>query len=223
MPSTGNPLYVVDLGRLPYDEAYALQKRLVEERAEDRIGDLLLLVEHDPVITLGRKGDPAVDVLLPGVPVVAIERGGEATYHAPGQLVGYPIMKLEEGPERDLHRLLRLIEEVQIRAIARWGIEGTRRPGYTGVWVGEKKISSIGIAVRRWVTYHGLGLNVGTDLGGFAAIRPCGMQADVMTSMEALVGHPVPMDEVKAELVKQFGEAFGRPVLPGALPAEVGS
>lgn len=215
MPSTGNPLCVVDLGRLPYDEAYALQKRLVEERAEDRLSDTLLLVEHDPVITLGRKGDPAVDVLLPGIPVFEIERGGEATYHAPGQLVGYLIMKLEEGPERDLHRLLRRIEEVQIRTIARWGIEGSRKAGYTGVWVGERKISSIGVAVRRWVTYHGLGLNVGTDLGGFAAIRPCGMAPDVMTSMEALAGRPIPLDEVKAELVKQFGEVFERSVVPG--------
>lgn len=218
--STRHPLHVIDLGRRPYDEVYALQKQLVEERAEDRIGDTLLLVEHEPVITLGRKGDPEVDVLMPGIPVVAIERGGEATYHAPGQLVGYPIMKLAEGPERDLHRLLRKIEEVQIRTLARWGIQAGRKEGYTGVWVGDKKISSIGIAVRRWVTYHGLGLNVGTELAGFASIRPCGLTADVMTSLQALVGHPVPMDEVKAELVKQFGLVFERAVLPGALPRE---
>ncbi|HEY9857574.1 MAG TPA: lipoyl(octanoyl) transferase LipB [Stenomitos sp.] len=220
--STGTPLHIIDLGRRPYDEVYALQKRLVEERAEDRIGDTLLLVEHDRVITLGRKGDPTVDVLMPGIPVFEIERGGEATYHAPGQLVGYPILKLEEGPERDLHRLLRNIEEVQIRTLARWGVEAGRKEGYTGVWVGDKKISSIGIAVRRWVTYHGLGLNVGTDMRGFASIRPCGLTADVMTSLEALVGHPVRMDEVKAELVKQFGEVFHRSVVPGRLPAEIG-
>lgn len=217
---TGKPLHVLDLGRRPYDEVYALQKRLVEERAEDRLGDTLLLVEHEPVITLGRKGDPALDVLLPGIPVVAIERGGEATYHAPGQLVGYPILKLEEGPERDLHRLMRRLEEVQIRTLARWGIVAGRKEGYTGVWVGDKKVSSIGIAVRRWVSYHGLGLNVSTELGGFAAIRPCGLTAEVMTSMEALVGHPVAMDEVKAELVTQFAAVFGRSVLPGRLPEE---
>ncbi len=214
-------LHVIDLGCRPYDEVYALQKRLVEERADDRIGDTLILVEHEPVITLGRKGDPAIDVLRPGIPVVEIERGGEATYHAPGQLIGYPILKLEEGPERDLHRLLRKIEEVQIRTLARWDVEAGRREGYTGVWVADKKVSSIGIAVRRWVTYHGLGLNVGTDLGGFAAIRPCGLTADVMTSVQALVGHPVPMDEVKAELVKQFGLVFERSILPGVLPQEV--
>lgn len=221
MPATGTPLHLIDLGLRPYDEVYALQKCLVEERAEDRIGDTLLLVEHDPVITLGRKGDAAADVLRPGIPVFAIERGGEATYHAPGQLVGYPILKLEEGPARDLHRLLRMIEEVQIRTLSRWGIEASRKQGYTGVWVGEKKISSIGIAVRRWVTYHGLGLNVATDLDGFAAIRPCGLSADVMTSLEALAGRPVEMDEVKEELVKQFAAIFERTVLPGRLPETV--
>ncbi|MNX97531.1 Octanoyltransferase [compost metagenome] len=212
------PLRVADLGRIPYPQAWELQKKLVDLRADDHIEDHLLLLEHEPVITLGRKADPAEHVCEAGkgVPTFEIERGGEATYHAPGQLVGYFILKLE-GPERDLHRLLRQIEEIQIRALARWGIEAGRNPGKTGVWVGDRKISSIGVAVRRWVTYHGLGLNVSTDLGGFQAIRPCGMEAGVMTSMEALLGKPVAMDEVKAAIASEAAVVLDRTVLPADL------
>lgn len=209
------PLRVADLGRLPYPEAWELQKKLVNMRADDLIEDHLLLLEHEPVITLGRKADPAEHIREAGqgVPTFEIERGGEATYHAPGQLVGYFILKLD-GPERDLHRLLRQIEEIQIRALARWGIAAGRNPGKTGVWVGDRKISSIGVAVRRWVTYHGLGLNVATDLRGFQAIRPCGMESGVMTSMEALLGREVAMDEVKAAIAAEAAAVLERAVLP---------
>lgn len=208
------PLRVADLGRIPYPEAWELQKKLVDLRADDRVEDHLLLLEHEPVITLGRKADPAEHICEAGrgVPTFEIERGGKATYHAPGQLVGYFILKLD-GAERDLHRLLRQIEEIQIRALARFGIEAGRNPGKTGVWVGDRKISSIGVAVRRWVTYHGLGLNVSTDLAGFNSIRPCGMEAGVMTSMEALLGGPVAMDEVKAAIAAEAAAVLGRTAL----------
>lgn len=201
-----SPLRVTELGRRPYSEVWALQRELVDRRANGEIPDTLLLVEHEPVITLGR-GTARDDVLAAGTPIFEVERGGAATYHAPGQLVGYPILKLE-GPGRDLHRLLRSLEEVQIVAIARWGLVGRRVPGKTGVWVGDHKIASLGIAVRRWVTYHGFALNVNTDLRGFRAIRPCGMPPQVMTSMQELLGEHVPLAEVGAELAALFGRTW---------------
>ncbi len=201
---------IVDLGTRDYQEVWHLQKRLVELRADDRIPDVLLLVEHPHVITLGRKAGAAEDVLVRGrVPIYEIERGGEATYHGPGQLIGYPIFLLREG-ERDLHRFLRNQEEALIRAIAPYGLEGDRNPGYTGVWCQGKKLASIGVAVRRWVTYHGFGLNVSTDLSYFGLINPCGLSATVMSSVEAMAARPVPMPEIKAAIAEQFEEIFGR-------------
>lgn len=211
------PLFVADLGRMPFDRAWALQRELVDRVATGTMGDHLLFVEHDPVLTFGRKAAAEAEEYQQagGIPAYSIERGGESTYHAPGQIVGYPILKLE-GPERDLHRLLRRLEEVQIRAIARWGLKGTRKNGLTGVWVENRKIASIGIAVRRWVSYHGFGLNVNTDLQGFHAIRPCGMEAEVMTSMAALIGSDVPVSDVQAELRLQFSMVFDRMLFPSA-------
>lgn len=210
------PLFVADLGRLPFERAWTLQRDLVEQVAAGICGDHLLFVEHDPVLTFGRKSES--DIIgynqKEGVPAFAIERGGEATYHAPGQIVGYPILKLE-GEDRDLHKLLRQLEEVQIRAIARWGLEGSRKPGFTGVWVGNRKIASIGIAVRRWVSYHGFGLNVNTDLQGFHSIRPCGLEAEVMTSMAELLGFEPDCSEVRAELELHFATVFQRLLFPG--------
>ncbi len=208
---------IVDLGTCDYLEAWSLQKRLVELRADDRIPDVLLYVEHPHVLTLGRKPGAAEDVLVRGrVPVYEIERGGEATYHGPGQLVGYPIFKLQEG-ERDLHRFLRNQEEALIRAIAPYGLEGDRNPGYTGVWCQGKKLASIGVAVRRWVTYHGFGLNVSTDLSYFGLINPCGLSADIMSSVEALAGRPVPMPEIKDAIRDHFSAIFERTLVPADL------
>jgi lipoate-protein ligase B len=204
------PALLVDLGTRDYLEAWSLQKRLVELRADDRIPDVLLYVEHPHVITLGRKSNADQDLLVRGrAPVYEIERGGEATYHGPGQLVGYPIFKLQEG-ERDLHRFLRHQEEALIRAIARYGLSGDRHPGYTGVWCQGKKLASIGVAVRRWVTYHGFGLNVSTDLGYFGLINPCGLSADVMSSVEALSGQSVPMPEIKDTIREHVAAIFER-------------
>jgi lipoyl(octanoyl) transferase len=172
------------LGRTRYLDAHALQQELVEQRIAGDVGDLLLLTEHEPVITIGR-GTPADERRLlgaSGIEVVEVERGGEATYHGPGQLVAYPILALP--PERrDLHRYLRDLEEVVIGVLGEFGLEGTRRPGLTGVWLGERKVCSIGVAVRRWVTWHGLALNLHTDLEPFRRFHPCGLAPAVMTRL----------------------------------------
>ena len=195
------PLDVRDLGRMPYRLCWALQKELVEERLAGRAPDTLLLVEHESVVTLGRgtrgaflaggarvlREGEAEFVELPGgarAEVIEVERGGQATYHGPGQLVAYPIVKLREG-RRDLHAWMRALEQAVIDALSPLGVRAGRREGATGVWVGgQRKICSIGVAASRWVTYHGLALNVGTDLAHFAAIAPCGFEAGVMTSVE---------------------------------------
>lgn len=177
-----------------------------------------MLVEHPHVITVGRRQGATGNLLRPGdVEVVEVERGGDVTYHGPGQIVAYPILALTEG-ERDLHRFLRNLEEAMIRTLAGFGIEGTREPGKTGVWVagGARKIASIGIACRKWITFHGLALNVTTDLGYFARIQPCGFDARVMTSMAAELGEiDMDMARVKKTLVDDLGRTLARRFLPG--------
>ena len=203
---------MVDLGRLGYGEARDRQLEWVAARQNGERRDALLVVEHPHVITVGRRQGAQGNLLAPGeVEVVEVERGGDVTYHGPGQLVVYPILALAEG-ERDLHKFLRNLEEAMIRALAGFGIAGTREPGKTGVWVGggARKIASIGIACRRWITFHGLALNVTTDLSYFARIQPCGFSASVMTSMAAELGRDVPMAPVQAALVAALGEALGR-------------
>jgi len=159
----------------------------VAARQRDEVPDAICLVEHPHVITLGRSQKSWANVLAAGdVPVVEIERGGDVTYHGPGQLVAYPILRLDEG-ERDLHRFLRNLEEAILETVSALGVRGAgRKPGATGVWVDEsRKVASIGIACRRWVTFHGLALNVTTDLSYFARMNPCGFDAGVMTSVAA--------------------------------------
>jgi len=183
----------------------------VAERQRGERPDALVLVEHPHVITVGRRRGALANILAAGeVEVVEIERGGDVTYHGPGQIVAYPIVLLGEG-ERDLHRFLRNLEEGMIRTLARWGIASDREPGKTGVWVeGRRKIASIGIACRKWVTFHGLALNVTTDLRYFARIQPCGFDATVMTSMAHELGREVPMAEVQAALIDELGQTLGR-------------
>lgn len=207
------PARVIDLGRREYGEAWKLQQELVAERQRGEIADTLVLVEHPDVITLGRRQSSQSNVVAPGdIPVFEIERGGDVTYHGPGQLVGYPIFALE-GDERDLHAYLRNLEEALIGVCADVGLVGRRNPGWTGVWLGERKVASIGIAVRRWVTMHGFALNVATDLSRFTAINPCGLDAAVMTSLSREAGRDVTLDEVKplavARMASVFGRAFG--------------
>jgi lipoate-protein ligase B len=198
--------WLLDLGRKPYREVWELQKALVDRRAADRIPDGLILVEHDPVATLGRRGKRD-DVLDPGLEVVEVERGGEATYHGPGQLVGYPILKL---PDRlEVKRLVTDLEEVILRTCADFGIEATRTGPERGVWIDSKKVASIGLAVRQSVTFHGFALNVTTDLQEFLKIRPCGHDGGIMTSMERILGHAVDLEDVKASVIAHFQGVFG--------------
>jgi lipoic acid synthetase len=205
-------LAVIELGRLDYDQAWRHQKRLVEERISDAAGDRLLLVEHPPVITLGLGGGEA-DLLLGeealrqrGVPVFRVERGGKATYHGPGQLVAYPIIKLRD---RDLHAYLERMLDVVARLLESYGLSPTIGLRGPGVWVRGAKIASIGMAVRKWVTYHGVALNVNTDLDGFAAINPCGYAEERMTSMQRELGAGLDMAEVSARYVREFRRRFG--------------
>ena len=204
---------VLDLGTADYREVWAKQLELVEARQIGKAPDTLIVVEHPHVFTLGRRRDSQQNVLAPGdVPVIEIERGGDVTYHGPGQLVAYPIVLLD-GAERDLHKFLRNLEEAVIQTCARAGVAADREPGKTGVWTtlpsgARKKLCSMGIACRKWVTFHGLALNVMTDLSYFARINPCGFEANVMTSIAQLA--ETDMQHVKRVLVEELGNALGR-------------
>lgn len=194
------------MGRTAYADVHALQRELLEKRVAGEVGDQLILTEHDPIITLGRGAKPA-DVEGVDVPIVEVERGGEATYHGPGQLVAYPILRLGEG-RRDLHRYMRDLEEIVIRALAEVQIEGRRDPGLTGVWIGEKKVCSIGVAARGWVTWHGLALNVHTELGAFQSFRPCGLDPERMTSVAEHAEIPPTNLLFEVLVVKHLCEVF---------------
>lgn len=213
---------------MSYRAAHAVQLERVKARQQGQVADALMLVEHPHVITLGRTRGALAHLIAPGeVEVIEVERGGDVTYHGPGQIVAYPILLLEEG-ERDLHRFLRNLEEGMIRTLARYGIEGGREQGKTGVWVGggARKIASIGIACRKWVTFHGIALNVAPDMNYFARIQPCGFSASVMTSMAAELSREVPLAEVQDALVEDLGVTLGRrfelrgPVSPRECPRE---
>ncbi|MGH7628328.1 MAG: lipoyl(octanoyl) transferase LipB [Gemmatimonadales bacterium] len=188
------PLLVVDLGRRRYGETLLLQRSLVQRRLADRTGDdLLLLVEHEPVVTLGR-GSSAASLPSPvealerrGLEVFQVERGGDVTWHGPGQLVGYPILDLERH-RQDLHWYLRRLEAGLVDALASLGVAAGSEPGLTGVWTGRRKIASIGIHVRQWVTFHGFALNVATDPRAFESIVPCGIHGVEMTSVARELG-----------------------------------
>src|SRR5512134_2986244 len=210
-------LEVRRLGVVPYDEALALQRQLVEERRAERIPDLLLLLQHPPVITLGVKGDGGranivtTDARLAelGIAVHETGRGGDVTYHGPGQIVGYPILDLK--PDRcDVHRYVRDLEEVMIRVCADYGVEAGRIKGLTGTWVGAEKIGAIGVRLSRWITSHGFAFNVSTDLDHFELIVPCGISDRGVTSLERASGRVLSMSEVETAVVRRFQETFGR-------------
>jgi lipoyl(octanoyl) transferase len=224
----GTPVCDVQrLGLVPYARALALQAELVELRGANRIADRLLLLEHPHVITIGRDGraenilaDPARLAAL-GTEVFACGRGGDVTYHGPGQLVAYPILDLR--PDRcDLHRYVRDLEQVMLQVLARYGVAGHVVPGRTGVWVRraglpEAKIGAIGVRVARWITSHGIALNVRTELGYFELIVPCGLAGSAVTSLAELVQPPPTTAEVADRFASEFGAVFGRRMR--ALPA----
>lgn len=210
------PLEVRRLGVMPYADALALQRQLVEERRADAIPDLLLLVEHPPVLTLGVRGDGGRSHILAtpetlaarGIEVFETGRGGDITYHGPGQIVGYPIINLK--PDRcDVHRYVRDLEEVLIRAAADYGISAKRVEGLTGVWVGEEKLAAIGVRISRWITSHGFAFNHTTNLSNFDLIVPCGIADRGVTSLGRL-GCSAGRLEVEERIAHHFGEVFER-------------
>lgn len=215
--------WVVNIGRIGYEAGYRLQRRLVAARKVASVPDTLLLCEHPPIITLGRNGRRehlrvSERVLQQmGIEFRVTDRGGDITYHGPGQIVGYPILNLAEI-RRDVVWYVRQLEEVMIRATAELGIAAHRSPGRTGVWVGaaaaEEKLAAIGVHISRWVTSHGFAYNVATDLRHFDLIVPCGLAGCRPTSLERLLGRAVAADEVLPALVRRFGEVFGLEMQP---------
>lgn len=214
---------LVDCGRMGYGDAWALQRACVAARQANRIEDVVLLVEHPPVITIGRAGRIA-HILVPrdllvarGFEVFEIERGGDVTYHGPGQLVGYPIFNLRVLDE-DVVRYVRLLEVALMRSLEEFGITASRERGYPGVWVGPAKIAAIGVAVKRKVTMHGFALNVDPDLNHFAVINACGLGRPV-TSMARVLGRPVSLAEVRPVVARLLRTVFDVTLRPLALDA----
>jgi len=208
-----SPLAVLRLGEIEYGAALELQRRLHEARRAGARPDTLLLLSHPPVVTVGRGSRPD-HVLLPepelrrrGIALWETDRGGDVTFHGPGQIVGYAIFDLREHGQ-DLHRFLRRMEEAILRALRAFGLEGRRIAGLTGVWVGERKVCAIGIRVSRWITMHGFALNVSTDLSYFDVIVPCGIPDREVTSLSALLGRSVDRRQVENALANAFADEF---------------
>jgi lipoyl(octanoyl) transferase len=216
MPATPTrAIEVRRLGVIPYAEALALQRSLVDDRRAGRVGDLLLFVEHPHVLTLGVRGDGGRSHILAtpealaarGIEVHETGRGGDITYHGPGQVVGYPIVDLR--PNRcDVHRYVRDLEEVLIRTAGDYGVEAGRVEGLTGVWVGQEKLAAIGVRIARWITSHGFAFNVTTQLDHFDLIVPCGIPDRGVTSLARLLGRPVETAEVEDRIAEHFRKAF---------------
>ena len=211
------PLEIRRLGLVRYDEALAMQRALVEDRRADRVPDLLLLLQHPPVVTLGVKGDGGrANVVVTderlaelGIEVRETGRGGDVTYHGPGQIVGYPILDLR--PDRcDVHRYVRDVEEVMIRVCASYGLAAGRIKGLTGTWVGAEKIGAVGVRISRWITSHGFAFNVSTDLEHFRLIVPCGIADRGVTSLEKATGRAARIGEVEDIVAGCFAATFER-------------
>ncbi len=214
MPALSTALPVpatLDWGRTRYDAARGMQDTLVAQRIAGEIGDTLVFTEHEPVFTLGLRRESEqhlvwndAQLARQGVEVVKTNRGGDITYHGPGQIVGYPIVSL--AARQDLHAYLRFLEQVLINSVGSLGLAAARREGKTGIWLGPRKIAAIGVAVRRWVAYHGFALNVSPDLAHFTGIVPCGISATdgTVTSLQAELGRAVELAEVKAVLAREF-------------------
>ncbi len=205
---------LLELGLTDYDKAYAMQHNIVSALKNGKGNNTLLLLEHYPVFTIGRSG--SIGNLLcdeelldeRGIKLRRVDRGGDITFHGEGQLVIYPIFNLCEH-KRDLHKYLRTLEDAIIKLLLGYGINGERAKGLTGVWVGNKKIASIGIGVKNWISYHGIALNVNVDLDFFSLIRPCGLGNIAMTSLKELLGKNIPMQEIKNRAINVFEAVFG--------------
>jgi len=198
-----------DLGTLEFPAALHLQERLVDLKQREPSADILFFVEHPHVHTLGRGGDEANVLSAQDVPVLRTSRGGDVTYHGPGQLVVYPIVDLRSKLRKDVHRYVRNLELSAIRTLANFDIAATRRPPYTGIWIEDRKIAAIGVAVRRAITYHGLALNVNTDLSYFQRIIPCGLPWAQVTSIEKELGATQSLNDVRERFLHHFAEIFG--------------
>jgi lipoic acid synthetase len=205
-----------DLGLVEYGEAWKLQRRLLHQRIEGKISDVLLLLEHLPTITIGRSG--TLDNVLiskerlaeEGISLFFVDRGGDVTYHGPGQLVGYPILDLRERG-KDLHRYVHNLEEVILRTLRDFSVEGDREDGHPGVWVNGEEIAAIGLSVRKWVSMHGFALNLNTDLEHFSFIRPCGFSNRRATSMSKILDSDIPRERVINRLILNFCNVFNLP------------
>jgi lipoyl(octanoyl) transferase len=211
------PLEIRRLGLVRYADALEMQRSLVEERRAGRLPDLLLLLQHPPVITVGVKGDGGrANIVVPpsqlatlGIEVCETGRGGDVTYHGPGQVVGYPIIDLR--PDRcDVHRYVRDLEDVMIRTCADFGVPAGRIAGLTGTWVGDDKIGAIGVRISRWITSHGFAFNVATNLDHFGLIVPCGIHGRGVTSLSRATGRSIPIPEAEESLARRFCEVFER-------------
>jgi lipoyl(octanoyl) transferase len=212
--------YVHDIGRISFEDAYLMQKQAVSRLQQGSGGECFFLLEHPHVVTNGRNasddsllGDP-VSLKSKGITFVHTDRGGDVTYHGPGQLVGYPIFRLESG-RRDVRKFALDIETALMNALAPYGIACNRHGQYRGVWTRGRKIASIGLRISRWVTSHGFALNVNTDLSYFSFIRPCGISGCEMTSMERELGSAVDMTDVKHNIMRSFSQVFQREMIPG--------
>jgi len=212
-PAPSSALAVTDWGRTAYADAWQRQEQLVAARNDGRAPDTLVFTEHNPVFTMGvRRGAEqnllwqAAELQRRGIEVVTTNRGGDITYHGPGQIVGYPIINL--APRKDLHAYLRFLEDVMIASVARFGLTAGRNPGKTGIWIEKRKIAAIGVAVKKWTTFHGFALNVNTDLAPFTGIIPCGITAadGTVTSMQRELGRVVDVDDVKRVLADEFSQ-----------------
>jgi lipoate-protein ligase B len=214
-----NPLDIVDWGRTEYSVALERQKALVSQRKNNEAPDTLIFTEHAPVFTIGMRKDAEQHLIWndaqlkkKGVQVIHSNRGGDITYHGPGQIIGYPILSLQA--RRDLHAYLRDLEEVVIGTLASFSLKAARRKGKTGIWLGERKICAIGVAVRSWITYHGFALNVNPDMSHFSGIVPCGITDGSVTSMQAELGQTIALDTVKARLAVEFQKVFRNTAAP---------
>jgi lipoyl(octanoyl) transferase len=221
---TSRPLQVRRLGLVPYADGLELQRRIVEDRKADRIPDTLLLLQHPHVLTIGVKKDGRAHILASpdrltslGVGVFETGRGGDVTYHGPGQLVGYPILDLNPD-RRDVHRYVRDLEEVMIRVCAAYGLEAGRVKGFSGAWIGDEKIGAIGVRISRWVTSHGFAFNVTTDIDFFNLIVPCGIADKGVTSLASKLGRTVDMSDVENRFVTHFASVFDRQPREGVAP-----